>query len=558
MKRPRLFLALVLAVLAFGLYARTGTFGYLDFDDEEYVFNNPDVLAGLSGYGIGWAFGTYHGANWHPLTWMSHMLDVDLFGPEPGRHHLVNAALHAVNAAFLFVVLEAATTAFWPSAVVAALFAVHPLNVETVAWISQRKSLLSTLFLLLALGAYVRWTRERGVWRYVAVAALLALGLLAKPMLVSAPLLFLALDFWPLERMNRESTGLLLLEKTPFFVLAAGSCVITVFAQKAGGAVAPTETYPIGERVANALVSAVLYLRDAVWPAHLAAFYPHPASIGASTNVLAAVAAGLLLAGITFVVLWLSRSRPWLLFGWASYLIALTPVIGIVQVGSQARADRYTYVPMIGIFVAVVWELAAVAQARNLSPKIAGAAAAIVVGLFAATAFAQIGTWRDGETLYNHALRVTKKNWLASNNLGNVLMRRDEMEKALACFREAIRMRPGYEEAYYNEGIALNALQRPAEAIPAFEQNLRLAPANTDGWANYGYSLVAVRRYPEALRAFETALSQRPDDAMALHGAGAMKATLGDRNGALQYLARLEHVDRVRASELRRDMGIGR
>ena len=291
--------SLVLAVAM--LYGRTlGFAAQGDYDDDEYVYVNTHVLGGLTASGVRWAVTAYHAANWHPLTWISHMADVQFFGPEPGAHHLVNAGLHAANAVLLFLVLRAATSAFFPSAVVAALFAVHPLNVESVAWISQRKSVLSTLFLFLSIGAYVSWTRRRGIGRASLVVLLLALGLLAKPMLVSAPLLFLALDFWPLGRLETVSDlRLRVVEKASLFAVAAGASVATLVAQSAGGAVASTADYPLGERIANALVSTVLYLRDAVAPARLACFYPHPASIGERTSLLAAAGAGALLLAIT-------------------------------------------------------------------------------------------------------------------------------------------------------------------------------------------------------------------------------------------------------------------
>ncbi len=551
--------AVGLALLVTALYARSVGFDSLDFDDGEYVYANPNVLAGLTARGIAWALRAFHSANWHPLTWVSHMLDVQLFGPWPGPHHLVNAAFHAANAVILFLVLKAATSAFWPSALVAALFAVHPLNVESVAWISQRKSVLSTLFLFLAVGAYVSWTRRGGARRYLAVALLLALGLLAKPMLVSAPLLLLVLDFWPLARS--EGPGRirrLLLEKVLLFALAAAASAATVLAQSKWKAMAPGANYAIGVRISNALVSGVTYLRDAVWPAGLACFYPHPATLGERIGLVPTAGAAALLIVITALAVATRRSHPWLLFGWAWYLTSLAPVIGLVQVGSQARADRYTYVPMIGIFVAVVWELSSRVRERLAAPEVAAAVASVILGAFAVLAFVQVGYWRDGGSLYTHALAVTRRNWLVSNNLGNFWLGRDDPKRALSAFQEAARMKPDYEEAYYNEGVALMALSRPTEAVQAYRENLRLDPSNTDGWVNLGFALLTLRRVSEGLEAYETALSQRRDDPMALHGAAVARATLGDSARALEYLARLERVDPARALDLRRDLGIAR
>ena len=545
--------AFVLVLIVAAVYGRSGGFESLDFDDGEYVFANPAVLEGLSGKSMAWALTAFHSANWHPLTWVSHMLDVELFGPWPGPHHLVNAAFHAANAVLLFIVLRAATSAFWPSAIVAALFAVHPLNVESVAWISQRKSILSTLLLLLSIGAYVSWTRRGGTRRYLAAATFLALGLLAKPMLVSAPLLFLALDFWPLQRGRPR-----LLEKAPLFELAAAASVATVLAQSEWKAMAPGANYSIGDRLSNALVSCVAYLRDAVWPAGLACFYPHPASLGEKVGFVPAAGAALLLAGITGVAVAARKTRPWLLFGWTWYLVSFAPVSGIVQVGSQARADRYAYVPLIGIFVAIVWEVSSLFREHAVAPAIGTAIASSAVAVFGFLAFAQAGTWRNGETLYTRALAVTRKNWLASNNLGNFRLAHDDPKRALAAFEEAARMKPDYEQAWYNKGVALMALSRPAEAVSAYRESLRLDPSNTDGWVNLGFALLSVRRVPEGLQAYETALSHRPEDPLALQGAAVARATLGDSGRALEYIARLDRVDPERASNLRRDLGIAR
>jgi tetratricopeptide (TPR) repeat protein len=541
-----------LALLVAVLYARTARFESLDFDDQEYVYANPNVLGGITGQSVAWALTAFHSANWHPLTWISHMIDVELFGPEPGPHHLVNAALHAINSVLLFFVLRAATSAFWPSAIVATLFVVHPLNVESVAWISQRKSVLSTLFLILAMGASTRWSQGRRPRFAVLAALFLALGLLCKPMLVTAPLLFLLLDFWPLSRRGGGGTirGLVL-EKVPLFALAAAAAAATLLAQAKWNAVAPAANFPIGARLSNALISLVAYLRDAIWPMRLAAFYPHPASMGETIGLPAAAGAAAILLAITGLALGLRRTHPWLLFGWAWYVVALLPVIGFVQVGSQARADRYTYVPMIGIFAAIVWEIAVLAEARRFARRVAAALAILVVGFLSAVAFAQVGTWRDAEHLYTRALRVTRNNWLATNNLGNVWLERGDLQRALQAFRDAEHIKPDYEMAYYNEGVALMRLSRPADALLAYRENLRLDPSNTDGWINLGYVLLQLGRVPEGLRAYETALSQRGDDPLGLYGAAAARAALGDQRGAVVYLGRLERVDPAWASELR-------
>ena len=553
------FVAAGLVLLVALVYGGVRRHAFVNFDDGGYVTSNPEVLSGLTGHGLRWALTAFHSANWHPLTWVSHMADVSLLGPEPGAHHVVNAALHAANAVLLFLVLRTATAAFWPSALVAALFAVHPLNVESVAWVSQRKSVLSTLFLLLTIGAHLSWVRRGGAGRRLLVALFLALGLLAKPMLVSVPLLLLLVDVWPLGRAGDGGPGLrkLVVEKLPLVALAAASVVATLFAQAGGGAVASTAAYPLPERLANAAVSCVAYLRDAVWPANLACFYPHPASIGERTNPTTAIGAAALLLVFSGLAVVARRSRPWRLFGWAWFLISLGPVIGLVQVGSQARADRYTYVPMIGIFVAVVWEMAALVHGHDVARKSMAAVGAAAVAALAVDAFRQVRTWRDAESLYTHALRVTGNNWLASNNLGNVWLDRREPERGLAAFREAVRIKPDYDQARFNEGLALEALDRPEEAARSFRECVRLAPGNADAWAHLGISGLVLGRPAEGLEACERALALRPDDTLALHGATVACAELGQDARALEYLARLTRVDAGKAAEVRRRLGLG-
>jgi Tfp pilus assembly protein PilF len=412
------------------------------------------------------------------------------------------------------------------------------------------------MFLFLAMGAYVRWTRRRNRRDAWLIAVLLGLGLLSKPMLVTAPVLFLILDYWPLSRAGSSARiRSLIVEKVPLFVIVAAASIATVLAQSKWKAIAPAANWPVGVRVSNALVSSAAYLRDAIWPFGLACFYPHPASLGEGIAIGAVAGSAALLAGITALAWMTRRTRPWIAFGWAWYLVSLSPVIGLVQVGSQARADRYAYLPLIGIFVAVVWEIDSRVRAPGSRLAAEWATAAVLAAL-SVIAFIQVGYWRNGETLYTHALAVTRDNWLASNNLGNFWLSREDPQRALGAFENAARMKPDYEEAYYNEGVALSALSRPAEAVMAYRRSLRLFPSNTDAWVNLGLALLTLRRVPEGLQAYETALSQRPDDPIALHGAAVARATLGDSVAALEYLARLQRVDPIRAAELRRDLGI--
>jgi hypothetical protein len=335
----------------FALYARTGGHEFVAFDDDDYVVKNEHVQAGLTWHGIGWAFTTTHAANWHPLTWVSHMLDVELLGMRPGWHHLVNALLHALNAVLLFLFLLRATGATWRSALVAALFAVHPLHVESVAWVSERKDLLSTAFGFAALWAYSRYAERPSILRHAGVALLFTLSLLSKPMWVTLPFLLLLLDHWPLGRVVDRR---LLLEKVPLLVLSLLSSVATFLAQSSGGAVA-SQHVALGLRLGNAATSCVVYALQMFWPADLAVFYPHP---GDGLSIGTAVGAAVVVTGLTAAALSCWRRVPWIPVGWFWYLGMLVPVIGIVQVGAQARADRYTYVPLVGLFVIVAWSAA--------------------------------------------------------------------------------------------------------------------------------------------------------------------------------------------------------
>jgi protein O-mannosyl-transferase len=538
------------------VYGSVGSHEFVNFDDGEYVYENGQVLAGLTPSGIAWAFTTGYAANWHPLTWVSHMADVSLFGSAPGAHHLVNAALHAANAVLLFAALRALTGASWRSAAVAALFAVHPLNVQSVAWVSERKNVLSTLFWLLAMLAYAAYARRPSPRRMGLVAGLLALGLLCKAMLVSLPLVLLALDYWPLGRFARndgeagvralERLRALLVEKVPLFVLVALSSVVTWLVQSKELATASVAAYPLLDRVANAAISYGRYLRDAAWPSALSCFYPHPRSVGEPVAWGAAAAWSVALAALTHVA-WRSRRRhPAFAVGWSWYLVTLVPVIGIVQVGSQERADRYVYVPLIGIFIAVVWGLFELSEPMRPRVPMRTAMITIVgiaIGALALRARAETDFWRDGGTLYGRAVRLDARNWLAWNNLGTFQLDRKDFAAALQCFDRSAAIKPDYADAHYNRGVALQALGLPFEAIPAYERALEIAPENGNAWVNVGIALAEVGRNPNAIACYGRALEIRPDDPHALYGLVLSYDTLGDRTRAFATLDRLRRVD---------------
>src|SRR5437667_8833773 len=437
-RRITIVVYLFLVATSLAVFGQTIRYDFVNFDDDLYVYNAPAIQAGLTVKGIALAFTSPHARNWHPLTTISHMLDCQLYGLKAGGHHATNVVLHTIAVLLLFRVLRQMTGADWKSAIVAALFAVHPLHVESIAWVSERKDVLSAVFFLLMLAAYVRYARAPSVTRYLTVAVLFAAGLMSKPMLVSAPIVLLLLDYWPLRRFEQPSSTKrkakilksgnqrriiqrLFLEKIPLLVLSAGACVITFVLQKrATGAIPPL---PFSWRVQNAFVSYVIYVWETLWPTHLAVFYPHPNNTLAAWEVILAI--GFLFA-VTVAAVVFRSERPYLFTGWFWYLGMLVPVIGLVQVGEQGHADRYTYLPHIGLFLLAVWLAADVTAVRKSRSRFAVALAVVIVVALAWAAFIQTSYWRNSETLWTHALAVTSDNDFAHNNLGYLFVDRGQ------------------------------------------------------------------------------------------------------------------------------------
>jgi len=502
-------LALVGLVLA--VFGQVAGHPFLDYDDGEYVYANPVVLSGLSWEGARWALVTNHAANWHPLTWLSHMADVTLFGTAAGAHHLVNVLLHAATAVLLFLVLDRSTGEPPPSALAAMLFAVHPLHVESVAWVAERKDVLCGLLWVLTVAVYARYARRPSARRWLAVAGALFLALLAKPMAVTLPFVLLLLDAWPLRRLHRGARTLVL-EKVPLLLLAAVAAALTWRAQSASGATAGAEAYPFRDRLLNACLAYAVYLRQTVWPAHLSVFYPHPCSVGASVDGRAALGALVLLAALTAAAVW-QRRRGYPLVGWLWFAGTLVPVIGLVQVGAQAHADRYTYLPLVGLFVALAWGLWD-AVGRRWPPF---AAVSIPLALvLAGTAWLQTGHWRDRATLYAHAIASTGQNWLAWNNLGLARLDDGDLAGAEHAFAVAVQAKPDYADGWYNAGVAELRGGQLLPAVHAYRQALALDAANPDAWVNLGIAYRGLRREAEALACFDRALALRSDDPLAL------------------------------------------
>ena len=505
-------LALATAIV----YAQVRGFPFIDnYDDSLYVTANPHVTGGLSPANIAWAITGVCAGNWHPLTMLSHMLDCQLFGVVPGPAHVVNLLLHVANVVLLFLMLAAVTRAPWPSALVAGLFALHPVHVESVAWIAERKDVLSTLFLLLTLWAYARYVRDRRRRTYVLMLVLFALGLMAKPMLVTLPFALVLVDWWPLGRLagstatkrgGQISIVQSLREKLPLFLLTLGSVGTTLYAQAAAGAAAGTFQLPLGLRLGNAALAYAAYVGKLLVPVHLAFLYPYPVTIPATE----AAGAVLLLAAITVAVIVLRRRMPYAAAGWLWYVGTLVPVIGIVQVGSQAMADRYTYIPFIGLTVAIVWSLRdAAARLRLPRPVLVAAGGAILLASAYGT-WRQLGYWKDAPSLFRHGIEVTNGNFLAHNNYGVELLRLGKTEESRAEFARAVEINPAHVDSWSNYGIVLRMLGRYDEAERALERGLALAPRDAKMHYNLAVALALQKRYPEAFEHFESALREAP------------------------------------------------
>jgi protein O-mannosyl-transferase len=525
--RQRLLYLAGLAAIVFLAFSPVLRDGFTSYDDPEYVTDNPHVTTGLSWENTAWAFTAAHSSNWHPLTWLSHQLDCTLYGLKPAGHHLTSLLLHVVNTLLLFLWLSGATGRRGPSAFVALAFGLHPLHVESVAWVAERKDVLSTMFGLLALLAYTAYARKPAAGRYLAVFALFAASLLSKPMLVTLPLLLLLIDWWPL---GRRGVRRLVLEKIPLLVLVALSAAATIWAQRQGGAVVAVEQLPLGLRLANAAVSYVRYLAKTVWPVNLAVFYPFPLHGIAAWKVVASVAA---VAMVTAGVILLRKRSPWLVVGWCWYVAALLPVIGIVQVGMQAMADRYMYIPMIGLLIAIAWECAGM--------KWAPAAAIAALLVCAVLSWRQAQVWRNGLTLFAHAVEVTRDNFVAHDNLGVELDRNGEFDKALEQYRETLRIKPGdrhgeqnYAQATFAKAERLYTEGKSAEALPLFREGLHYRPRNATARLYMGLILTGQNQLAAAISEFQQAIRIDPTQAKAYSGLGVALARAGQPLAALQ------------------------
>jgi protein O-mannosyl-transferase len=509
---------LVLAVVA--VFGQTAGFGFVNYDDDLYVYENPVVARGLTLKGAVWALTFEEIGHWHPLTWLSHMADCQAFGLWAGGHHLTNVALHAVAAVLLFLALREMTGKLWRSAFVAAVFAIHPLRVESVAWIAERKDVLSGVFFMLTLWAYARYARQPTRWRYTAVAVWYGLGLLCKNTLVTLPFVLLLLDWWPLHRVTLDGAGGgkvgaarlvalfggLVKEKILLFLLSAGSCAVTVLVPEK---LPDSIRVPLLERIGTAVVSYVIYLRQMVYPAGLAIPYLYaPNGLPFWKVALAFV----LLAAITISVLACRNKRPYLLVGWLWYLGMLVPAIGFIQISYYAHADRYTYLPGIGLLLAGTWAVGDWSARWKYRGAVLGGSMAVVIGALMVFAWIQTGYWKDGQTLWNHTLACTTGNYTAHNNLGIVLLAKGRVDKASTQFQSALQIKPDYVEAHYNLGVALDQKGRVDEAITQFQKALEIEPDNAKAHLNLGNALQQKGRADEAIAHYQRALQIKPAD----------------------------------------------
>lgn len=554
---------LALSLLVLFLYWQAGEFAFVNIDDNQYVYKNPHVQQGLSTESVAWAFTTFEAANWHPLTWLSHMADVESFGLAAGWHHRVNVLLHLLNTALLFLVLHRMTGGLWQSAFVAGMFGVHPLHVESVAWVAERKDLLSTLFWILTMAAYLRYVRRPGVGRYILVVVSFALGLMCKPMLVTLPFVLLLLDWWPLKRVGPGALSTpevfrLFREKIPLVALSAASCAITYIAQAEGGAVKMLGHVPPGLRVSNAFVSYVKYLEKTVWPASLAVFYPHPGSIHADIPAWQIAGAALMLAGFSFMALWQGRRRPYLAIGWFWYLGTLVPVIGILQVGGQALADRYTYVPLIGIFLLVAWGGAEVLGGWRYRRIVLAVAAGAALAALSVATWSQAGYWRDDFTLFGRALRVTEKNWLAWNNLGVAYEKSGQPMLAIVYYREAVRIKADYAYAWYNLGAVYGSIGQYQQAIASYRETVKADPDFAEAWNNLGAAHSILGQYREAAGYYREAVRARPEYADAWYNLGLIYVLLNRPEMVLEICRQLRPIDAAKAEALLARLGPAR
>jgi cytochrome c-type biogenesis protein CcmH/NrfG len=513
--RKDIIICLFLASLAFLLYGDLTDHQFIVVDDNAYIIDNSYVNSGLNRESVRWAFTTTRAEFWHPLTWLSYMLDTQLFGVDPGGYLFTNLLLHVLNSLLLFFIFKKMTGATWQSAFVAALFAIHPLHVESVAWIAERKDVLSALFWMLTIGFYMHYVKRPGPLRYLLVCILFVLGLMAKPMLVTLPFVLLLLDAWPLERIKYRTSPnalitsffRLLAEKIPLLAISAAASAMTLVAQKRGGGLVSSDHYPIFDRIANAIVSYIEYIGKMIWPQNLAVFYPFPKDFSAM------LMAGSLLALIFISVLairW-ARQYPFFIFGWLWYLGTLLPVIGLIKIGDFAMADRYTYIPLIGLFIIVAWGIPEICANFRFKKIILGAAAIIILVSFSVATWSQVRYWANSIVLFEQALRVTENNFFAHFALGHAYANQGRFDQSIANFKEAVRINPNIATLHTDLGRALATQGKFREAIQKLKDALEIKPDSPEAHYSMANVLVAQQKYDKAIYHFSEVIRLCPN-----------------------------------------------
>jgi tetratricopeptide (TPR) repeat protein len=548
-RRVELLICLAFIAATFAVYWQVQTHDFLNYDDTLYVTKNRHVQAGLTWKGLAWAFATGHASNWHPITWVSHMLDCQIFGVSAGKHHFTNVSFHLANTLLLYWVLKWMTGTLWRSAVVAALFCLHPLHVESVAWVAERKDVLSTFFWILTMGAYVSYVKKPHVTRYVLVVLCFAWGLMAKPMVVTLPFVLLLLDYWPLGRLGTEASPNRqtfkkrmkpLWEKAPLFFLSLASCVITFLVQRHGPAVQSLEQVPLANRFANALVSYVQYLKKMIWPRGLAVYYPHP---GDALPPWQIVGAFFLLGCISLIVCLKARRHPYLIVGWLWFLGTLVPVIGFVQVGGQAMADRYTYVPLIGLFLAGVWGMNSLAAKWTTRKSVLLSIAFSVLSVLGYSSWRQVARWKNNITLFQHALQVTTDNQLAHNQVGFALSKEGKVEEGIEHFLEALRITPQYVNAHINLGNAYKDQGKLEQAAEHYRKVLQFVPNHVTAKNNLGILLAMEGKMEASMALFSDVLKIDPENVRAHNNLGIALAKQGKFDEAINHFSEALRVD---------------
>jgi tetratricopeptide (TPR) repeat protein len=544
--RQIIALCLLLAAVTCAVYIRVSGLSFVEYDDPDYVSRNPHVQAGLSWQTVGWAFTATEAANWHPMTWLSHALDCQLYGLDPAAHHVTSMVLHTLNVVLLFLLLVRATGLPGRSLLVSLLFALHPLNVESVAWVAERKSVLCTLFFLLTLAAYGWYVQRPNVRRYLLVAAMFVLGLASKPMVITLPCVLLLIDYWPLQRIqgwgpasdafpvSQLPLRQLVLEKLPLLALSADSAIVTLVVQRTAGAMDSSKNYALGVRLANAVCSYALYVGKTLWPVRLAALYPHP---GNTLGFWKPAVATLFLIAASGLVWKLGSTRRYLITGWLWFLGMLVPVIGIIQVGAQAMADRYAYLPLIGVFVIVAWSLGELADRRALPTWWRIAPAAVILVLLSLLTWHQIGYWQNTLDLWSHTLDVTNDNEVAEENLGSALQGLGRIEESLPHFRNGARIAPEQVVVHVNLAATLAQTGHYQEAVPEYEASIRLGPRPNVLpviYADLGTTYLKLEDLAKSRQSYERSLQMDPQQPSALQGMQQLQ-----REESIQQLQRM-------------------